>query len=174
MRLKTKLVLATIIFPLISGCIKRPYTYYYISLENLDEANILKIKAIDLEGLNGGSPIPVKYEIKRNKYSLTLTIIEKSYYPNFDINVIGEGKLKLIHRRDPEKIGQMGEICASFEVDPQNPSNLFFAWSRGCRGESIDNIISFDVLDENDILLGREDIPFILKKNGRYWLIDAL
>ena len=174
MKLKTKLVLAIIIFPLIGGCIKRPYSYYYISLENLDEANILKIKTIDLEGLKGSSPIPVEYEIKRNNYSLTLTIIEKSYFPNFDINVIGEGKLKLIHRWDPEITGQMGEICASFEVDSQNPSNLIFSWSTGCRGDLIDKIISFDVFDENDILLGREDIPFILKRNGRYWLIDAL
>ena len=174
MSLRIKLILITIIFPLIGGCIMRSYNYYYISLENLEEANILKIKTVDLEGLEASSPIPVEYEIKRNTYSLFLTIIEKSYFPNFDIDIVGEGKLKLVHRRDPEITGKMGEICASFEQDPKNPSNLFFSWSATCRDDSIDNVITFDVFDENGRFLGSEDIPFILKKGGKYQLIDAL
>lgn len=152
----------------------RSYDYYFISLENLNEAEILKIETIDLEGLKVISPIPVEYEIKRNTYSLILTITEKSYFPNFDINVVGEGKCKLVHRRDPEITGKMGEICASFEQDPRNPSNLFFSWSSTCRFDSIDKVISFDVFDENGNFLGSEDIPFILKKGGKYQLIDAL
>lgn len=174
MSLRKKLFLITIIFPLIGGCVPRSYNYYYISLENLDEANVLKIETVDLEGLKASSPIPVEYEIKRKNYSLMLTVIERSYYPNFDINVVGEGRLKLIHRRDPKIFGKMCEICASFEQDPKNPSNLFFAWSSNCREDSIDKVISFDVFGENGHLIGSEDIPFILKNNGKYRLIDSL
>ena len=152
----------------------RSYDYYYISLENLEEANILKQKTIDLEGLEMISPIPVEYEIERNTYTLILTIIEKSYFPNFEINVVGKGKCKLVHRRDPNITGKMGEICASFEQDPRNPSILIFAWSPTCRFDSIDNVIPFDVFDENGLLLGSEDIPFILKKGGKYRVLDAL
>ncbi|MEX1221468.1 MAG: hypothetical protein WEA82_05090 [Idiomarina sp.] len=158
------------------GCVKTTSDYYYASLEGVSGAEVHSRGKVQLENLEGNSEIPTSYVLNRERYILRFLIGDASYYPHFKISVKGRdgNTFYLKPRRDMKVVSDEGVICASYYPDSRDPSVLHFGWSSGCLSEEIPKQISFDVIDEKGKIIAEEDLPFVLKKDGKYTLLDAI
>lgn len=158
------------------GCAQTTSDYYYASLEGISDIEITSVGKVRLENLKGNTEIPTSYSLKREGYNLRFFIGDNSYYPHFKIVVesSSSASLSLNPRRNKETVSKEGVICASYYTDNQNPSKLDFGWSSGCLEDDIPNLISFDVIDANGGVVAKENLPFKLKKDGKYTLLDAI
>ena len=158
------------------GCAQTTSDYYYASLEGISDVEITSVGKVSLENLKGNSEIPTSYALKREGYNLRFLIGDKSYFSHFKIIVESPSgtRLSLKPRRNKEVVSAEGTICASYYPDAQNPSKLDFGWSSGCLSDYIPKLISFDIVDTNGGLVAQEDLPFKLKRDGSYTLLDAI
>lgn len=158
------------------SCAQITSDFYYVSLENYSDAQIGSRAKIQLKNLIKNSEIPKQYTLHREAYVLDLSIGDNSYRPHLKITVNGlRGQdLRLVPRRNINIVSSKGRICASYYLNAENPSVLDFSWSSNCLDSQIKKEISFNVIDQSDEIIGKEDIPFVLKKDGQYTLMDAL
>jgi len=51
---------------------------------------------------------------------------------------------------------------------------MLFEWNENCVDENIRKAMLFDVIDISGNVVAREDIPFVLVKDGQFGQIDAI
>lgn len=158
------------------GCAQTTSKYYYVSLESVEDVEILARAKLKLENLEKNSKIPTEYRFSRNKYSLTFLIGDKSYFPHLKIFVSGANgnSLALKPKRDVGIVSDDGNICASYYLNRETPSVMDFGWSISCVSENIRKEISFDIVDSSGQLVAHENIPFVVISEGEYTLLDTI
>lgn len=158
------------------GCAQTTSDYYYASLEDVSGVEITSVGKVRLEKLKGNSEIPTSYALRRENYSLQFFVGDESYYPHFKISIesVSGEILSLKPRRNKNTVSEDGIICASYYLDSRDSSNIDFGWSSDCLPDNIPKYISFDVVDSGGRLVAQEDLPFKIKKDGKYTLLDAI
>lgn len=159
-----------------SGCSYKTYDYYYISLGTIDDIKITERRKIQLENLKNNTIIPTRYSLSRDNYVLDFYIDNNSYSPHFLITLENSkyGDVTIKPVRDINISSSNGNVCASFYTNEKEPQNIGFGWSSGCVAEDIIKEISFKLISNSAGEIGHEVIPFTLKKDGEYVLLDAI
>ena len=160
----------------VTSCIPVTEEYFYISLEDVPNIEIVETNKVKLNGLRNNSEIPKKYLIGRLGYELVFTINDDSYLPHLDIQLISQptNDLHLVPRRNMDLVSERGTICSNYYANRDNSSVMGFGWSTGCLDEHFEKTISFDVVDSSSNLTIRENIPFKIGQNGKYTVFDGL
>jgi hypothetical protein len=160
----------------LSGCAQVVSDYYYASLEAIPDIKIVSVGKVHLKNLEGNSEIPTGYELERAGYKLRFLVKSTSYYPHFQISVEGSNAADLVLRpnNDYRVTSSTGIACASYYFNGNSPSTLDFGWSSDCISDDIDRYISFDVVGISGELVAKESLPFQLKRDGKYRILDAI
>lgn len=160
----------------VSGCSYKSYDYYFISLNMIDGMEIIERRKIQLEHLKNNTIIPTRYFLSKDNYALDFYIGNDSYLPHLLIRLESSiyEDLTLEPVRDINILSPNGNICASFYPSEKEPKKIEFGWSSDCIIEGILKEISVKIISESAGVIGHQVIPFTLKKNGHYVLLDAI
>ncbi|MBU2628297.1 MAG: hypothetical protein KKE61_06760 [Proteobacteria bacterium] len=157
----------------IVGCAPSFHRYEYISLESIDNINVIKRTKIKLKDLFLNKTIPVQYSLARNLYTLNFEIPSNTYATSLIISIKSNkmGNNFSITDQDFRK-----NPCASYQKNSVEAKKLEVAWVE-CRKErrkKEPSIIEFKVFDKVGKLISEEVIPYKIKQNGFYYLIDGI
>lgn len=158
------------------SCVQTTSNYYYISLGDASDVKVTSMGRVNLKNLKYNSEIPVSYTLERESYRLHFLISDNSYFPHLKIvaESLADTDIYLRPSRDLSIISEKGVVCASYYSDVQDLPTLYFGWSSDCIYEDVSKFVSFDIFDFKNTILAKENIPFELKKNGKYTLLDAI
>lgn len=157
----------------LAGCGPRLDRFHYIRLEPVAGLSIVERGEVDLRGLFGAGPLPLRYELRRDAYAVTLAVVANSYLPAMRVEIDTAG-LEIRARRDTGLRSGAGLPCASVYPDHVTGGAMIFGWSPACDSATMPRRLSFDVLSADGELLGREDLAFTLPANGWYVQLDAV
>ena len=160
----------------LTACAPHVSTYRYISLEDIPGIRVEAMGEAELENLYFHSEMPVRYSLERKSYYISFHVNKESYFPSLTIVVSSAddgGPLKLEHQRYRKAKVSQSSCGPSFYRNADQLSRLGFGWSE-CDELKQQQIISFDVLSADGEIIGQEDIPFELKSNGFYYVVDAI
>lgn len=157
------------------ACSHSSYIYYYIELPMIEGMKVSKVSTIKLKELRQNKAIPTEYKLDRTDYTIFFTIGDTSYFPHLNIKVVSKDTyeaLKLKPVREP-LVAKDGNQCASYYIDKDNYSKFDFGWSTNCLSSKVSKIITFEVIGPAG-KVANETIPFDVKSNGKYSVLDAL
>jgi len=154
------------------GCVPHAAEYRYISLEQVNGVEIVDHGKAKLKNLKSHNTMPVKYLIKKDKYTLEFNLDKNSYLPAVIISALSEKHepLSIQHKLDSSSVG-----CASYKHVSDSSYELKFTWL-GCndKDDATKQKISVRIVDFAGNVVGEELIPFELKVNGIYVVQDAI
>jgi hypothetical protein len=163
---------------LLSACVSHSGTFYYISLESDPDARVLERAApAPRSRFWGEREVPVRYELVRDAYTLTLwtDLVSDGFWifpdrtsPGISIHV----KPNATRYLDPsDSKGPDGNACGTLE-EPHRLSNVLH-YRDGCGhgGAGSDMRIHFTVRDPDGNVVGVEAIPYTVEPNGRYFFV---
>lgn len=158
------------------GCVPNEYPYKYISLEGISDLEVLTKGRSNLKGLKNHDEMPIKYEMKRDGYTLIFEVDKSSYWPSMIISVKPQENSILTIRG--ESLGKCGAFRSQNTTDSEN--TIRYVWAPPFKK----NCSSDDALNDNhtfkvrvfrgEDLLGDELINYQLKANGTYTEYDGL
>lgn len=177
---------ATVIFILnivmIGGCIVKSYQYQYIQVSNAVEMAGKAHQTSELKRLKNHKAMPIFYRITRNSYTIYFELDRLSFYPSVFITVKKAGSDDLLRLKGGKKLG-----CGRFDefkyengkqISYESERKLRYEWfpDFACprKGKISDQIITFQILNDQGELFGEEKIPFTLKANGLYYETDSI
>ena len=174
-----KTILFLFMASLIHGCVPVKYDYYYMSFEDMPHIKTLAYGKATINKLESHGPMPVSYELHRDKYILFIEIDQKSKRPASIIKAKSIGGLDL---KVKAIIG--GSKCGGFDfltVNVKDDEFLRYEWWGLVKVECLNREISTNerainlhVIDNKEKLLGEERLPFKLITNGIYIEQDAI
>lgn len=146
----------------------------YISLATVAEMRIETCDTPKLSNAYFVSKMPSRYSLERGSYQLSFQANLASYLPEILIaarNDDGE-PLRLSERASRRVRDDRAVPCGSFGAPTAHEGEVRFSWVTCAEADESERFISFDVLTGEGLLLGSEDIPFVLEKTGFYMLPD--
>ncbi len=114
--------------------------------------------------------VPLKYELRRDQYTITLKVSDSNNGLGVTISVIPYKKRTISFAYTAEKARPP---C----VRLSNPNEIYPGWGYGlynCDFNKIDRVIRFNVFDESGTLLRVENIPYEVKHDGAFMYYDAI
>ena len=145
--------------------------YHYVSLDEYTDAKMVERARVDPGATSFFiGKIPVRYEIERPEYTLTLEIPRRT--PGLELKVVVEPwEKRTLH------FPGLGQETYSPCVN-RNGDNLFtpLGWTyRGvCRREEDGYFIRFSVLDRDGNVVGEEAIPYEIRTPGFFIYLDGI
>lgn len=186
---RTSATIASAVFTalILSACVPQVYSYWYMSLENVSGVDILEYGTPDLGWHFFHETMPIRYRIDREKYHLLFEVDRGGHRPNLRVTAISlDGRILRLSGKGGNILpGCMG--IAYYDIvrgylsldppeDPLRPYKLEFNYAckpTGDRpGDAMRMIIRI-VSNLGDVF-AEESIPFELKKNGLYMIMDAV
>lgn len=180
-----RLILVLFLF-YITACVPVSHKYYYISLEDRSNLQVLKNGKSGIDNLENHKEMPVSYELVNELYTVY-----------FDLDTMSKRSPRVFIRAKNRE-GASYEIkgLALSDIDPLKKCSVFsdpyphdnfpvsekvkvYDWYLFREGCSVDKgaskkSLSFEVLDESDILIGTEELFFYLIENGSYMVYDSI
>lgn len=158
------------------GCFYVTHDYYYASLEDVEDARVVKREKLSVKDLKGNSMIPTEYTITRKGYALNFLIGDAVRRAHFTISVHGSEntELSMEPKIDMARSSKHGISCANYYLDSNDPSTMRFVWDSNCVEKNIRKAITFDVVDASGAVVASEVIPFVLISDGKFHTIDAI
>ena len=167
-----KILVISILGFLVSGCVPMSFKYRYISFEKIPNIQILTYEKSEVNSLKFHGPMASRYQLERNLYTLFLNIDKHSKRPSVFIKLQQHNGINIMVK------GVSISNCGGFDSLHENGAELRYEWwgfiKQEClRANTDEQIISFQVLNEEGNILKEEKLPFILKENGIYFENDA-
>lgn len=161
---------------LCASCISHKDDYYYISLQNAEGIEVNKIQVPNNSNIHVEQPMAVEYSLRREKYTIRFEIDPRGYLPNMlvsafssktDVNIqVTPVKFRKIKNGDKNK-------CNPSYIESEDYSFKFVLINCIQTGSENVQYISFDII-VNKLVIGSEDIPFEVIKNGYFRVLDGI
>ena len=171
---------------LITACVPVSHKYYYISLEDRSNLRVLKSAKSGIDNLKNHKKMPVSYELVNDLYTVY-----------FDLDTMSKRSPRAFIRvKNHEGTSYEIQGLVLSDVDPLKRCSVFsdpyphdnfpasekvqvYDWYLFREGCSVDKdtskkSLSFEIFDENDVLIGTEELFFYLIKNGSYIVYDSI
>jgi hypothetical protein len=147
-------------------------SYYYISLEDLPDAEVRQVALPRLGSpLLGDKPMPIKYAIQRKGYTITTTINPAVFGPRMTVVAADSTGKPLILTPRPDRVPNTRNTRPCGTYDVRSEGRVFeYAWviCLATEGEE-ERVISFDVAElASGAVIGEEALRFALIRNGLY------
>lgn len=160
---------------LLAGCGPRFEAYRYLSLEGYPDARVVeRARATPGEHRFFVGEIPTRYEIARESYTLVLTVDPGEWGPAIDLGVRPYPERRIGFRSGAERLPPG---CAEWAPADRTPGGWLYRF-RWCDGHDpwgkTHNHLRFVVLDPDGNVVGDEDIPYTIERDGFFIYIDAI
>jgi hypothetical protein len=161
---------------LCASCISHKDDYYYISLQNAEGIEVKKVQVPDNSNIHVEKPIAVEYFLRRVNYTIRFEIDQRGYLPNIIVNAFSSEtdvniqvkavKFRKMKNSDKNK-------CNPSYIENEDYSFKFVLIN--CIQTESENVryISFDII-KNERVIGSEDIPFEVIRNGYFRVLDGI
>lgn len=145
------------------------FVYRYVSLEDVPGIRVEKRGKLDFEKAQDHAEMPFEYTLDRERYRLSFSRVFDGR-SDMEIRASGDGQdsLGLLPRSDRTQFSE--RPCDRLFV---RQGALHFSWT--CElAYKYQWFISFDVTDSAGQVIGEENIPFTIVRNGHWWETDSL
>ena len=171
-----KNVLPLLLFLGLGACVPVSLDYYYLSLAEVEDVVVLETGRSTMKGFFH-RPMPIKYRLARRSYVVDFEIDRGHHHPNFWITAKTEsGKGLRIESIDGSDCSRWGN--GSSELRTESQYSVVNFRSRTCK--PIENpalrgvVIAFNVIGANGEVLGIEQLPAKVVRNGTVFYYDAI
>ena len=183
-----KLLLRLLLFwacTLLAGCIEKCYEYNYIYLSGSEDLVVLESKKNPFKQTYTTAAIPIKFKLSRNEFYIIFALTEGNLpvmwaqvhakNKGTKLTLVGENVVKV---SEASLAGKMiDEVKRAMEtpgvhITLADPLYVLQTNRRQIKG--IKGTYSFQVVDENDTVLSKEQIRYEIRSNGKRCEYDSL
>ena len=171
-----KNVLPLLLFLGLGACVPVSLDYYYLSLAEVEDIVVLETGRSTMEGFFH-RPMPIKYRLTRRSYVVDFEVDRRHHHPNFWITAkteSGKGlRIESIDESDCSRwnVGYAGKRTENF----YSVVNLRSRMCKPIKNPALrDVVIAFNVIGANDEVVGFEQLPAKVVRNGTVFYYDAI
>ena len=172
-----KKVLLGVLVMLFSASCVRWYDYKYISLEQVQGIRVVSRGRPDRSSIQADKEMPLRYELNRDRYVLLFELDENRYWSSIFIGA--RSMSGVVFAVEPLPVAACGRFDKSLSNQTVKYVWIPAAFVADCpvqenEGYVSHQVIRFSVKDREGKTLGEEHVPFVLVRNGSYYLVDGL
>lgn len=169
-----KIFFLSLCFSLVASCAPKMTRYEYISLKQQNDLKVTKFSKYTQFKTISHESMPVKYQIMRDRYSISFEVLLNTYTKNIEIKAYSENEFyEIVDSREASYCGFFSEAKTIFKESTFTYSNGPSCNSKNKNISVSKKVIKF-YIKNNDEILGEEMFEFEIKKNGFYLSLDAV
>lgn len=164
---------------MIFGCSMKIDDFYYISLEENREIEVLKRGEISVDGLILNSSVPRNYRLERDGYTLIFDILDR-WEPTLEITVTNKNEEKYFRIKSILVDGNdvsVSDECNLFHTKKSqkiNTSHIEIGYRRHCLSQSSTKNVVLNLSDANNHDFDFIELQLDYIKDGLQFYFDAI